>query len=102
MQNQQVIANTALGKLRLDASRLIVRFGQETLYASYASFLLAYVDGLGHTSGLHADLVLASVGREPQTGTTPEIVAEFGQHGRHLDRLVFGFADHAHEWTKHH
>ena len=41
VQNQQVIANTALGKLRLDASRLIVRFGQETLYASYASFLLA-------------------------------------------------------------
>lgn len=90
-------ASSALATLRLDASRLIVRFGHgEAVYASYASVLLAYVDLLGHTENFHTDLKLACAGQVPQSEATAEILADVG---RHLDRLVFAFADHAHRWA---
>lgn len=85
-----------LSKLRLDASRLIVRFGQDIVYGSYASVLLAYVDLPGHTENFHTDLKLASAGQEPQSDASAQILADVG---RHLDRLVFRFADHAHQWA---
>jgi hypothetical protein len=96
IETAHAAARAALSKLRLDASRLIVRFGQDVVYGSYASVLLAYVDLLGHTENFHTDLKLASTGREPQSEATAQILADVG---RHLDRLVFGFADHAHQWA---
>lgn len=97
IETAHAAASSALAKLRLDASRLIVRFGHDDIvYASYASVLLAYVDLLGHTENFHTDLKLASAGQQPQSEATAEMLADVG---RHLDRLVFSFADHAHQWA---
>ena len=87
----EAAANDAAAELRLDASRLIVRFGPEDIvYARYASALLAYFDHLTQNTNFRSNLELESADREADNGPADT---------RHLQRLVFEFAAHAHEWA---
>ena len=91
VESAEAEANAVAAKLRLDASRLIVRFGPEDIiYASYASALLAYFDHLTQNTNFRRNL-----GREP-AGREPDLCPA---DTRHLQRLVFDFAAHAHEWA---
>jgi len=98
IQTAQTAANAALDKFRLNASRLIVRFGREHIvYATYASVLLASFDVLGNTADFHTVFVYGSAGRkiEALVATLEDIAGG----AKHLDRLVDEFAGQAHGWA---
>lgn len=101
VQTAQTAANAALDKFRLNASRLIVRFGPEHIvYAIYASVLLASFDVLGNTADFHTVFVQGSAGRKIESPVpTLEGIAD---GAKQLDRLVFEFAEQAYEWANRH
>ncbi len=67
------------------------------MYATYGSVLLASFDVLGNTTDFHTVFVHGSAGRKIEAPVST--LEDIAGGTKHVDRLVFGFAEQAHEWA---